>query len=130
LEDFGFFRGILLIAAIFLLQSFEFYGIIIQLRGLPFTKLEKRTPFMKRSLLMLLFVCAGIVLGTLVEQLADGISWLSWLAFGMNFGITSPFVLDLGVLTLTFGATFNLSVSVILFTVIAVLCGFAIFRRK
>ena len=85
---------------------------------------------MKRSLLILLFVCAGIVLGTLVAKLSDGISWLSWLAFGMNFGITSPFVLDLGVLTLTFGATFNLSVSVILFTVIAVLCGLAIFRRK
>ncbi len=85
---------------------------------------------MKRSLLVLLFVCAGIVLGSLVAQLSEGISWLSWLAFGMNFGITSPFVLDLGVLTLTLGATFHLSVAVILFTVIAVLCGFAILRRR
>ncbi len=85
---------------------------------------------MKHSLLLLLFVCAGIVIGSLVAQLSEGISWLSWLAFGMNFGITSPFVLNLGVLTLTFGATFNLSVSVILFTIIAVLCGFAILRRR
>ncbi|MBE6621330.1 MAG: DUF4321 domain-containing protein [Ruminococcaceae bacterium] len=85
---------------------------------------------MKRSLLILLFVCAGIVLGTLVARLADGISGLSWLAFGMDFGITSPLVLDLGVLSLTVGATFELSVAVIIFSVIAVLCGFAILRRR
>ena len=85
---------------------------------------------MKRSLLILLFFCAGIVLGTLVARLADGISGLSWLAFGMDFGITSPLVLDLGVLSLTVGATFELSVAVIIFSVIAVLCGFAILRRR
>ncbi len=85
---------------------------------------------MKRSFLVLLFVCAGIVLGSLVTELSKDISGLSWLAYGMNFGITSPLVLDLGVLTITLGATFHLTVSVILFTVIAVLCGFAIIRRK
>ena len=85
---------------------------------------------MKRSLLILLFVCVGIVLGSLVAKLAVGISGLSWLNFGMNFGITSPLELSLGVLTLTLGATFHLNVSVIIFSVLAVLCGLALFRRR
>ncbi len=85
---------------------------------------------MKRSLIMLFFVCAGIVVGSLMAALSKGISWLSWLNFGMDFGITSPFVLDLGVLTLTLGATFHLSIAVIIFTLIAALCGLAISRRR
>ncbi len=85
---------------------------------------------MKRSLIMLFFVCAGIVVGSLVAQVADGTAAFDWLNFGMAFGITSPLVLDLGVLTLTLGATFHLSISVILFTILSTLCGLAILRRK
>ena len=84
---------------------------------------------MKRSLILLLFVCAGIVFGSLAARFAADISWLNWLAFGMNFGLTSPFVLDLGVLTLTFGATFNLSISVIIFTVICLLVGLYVSKK-
>ena len=85
---------------------------------------------MKRSLIMLFFVCAGIVIGSLVGRATADISWLSWLSFGMSFGLTSPFVLDLGVLTLTLGITFDLTISVILFTVITVLLGLSLLRRR
>ncbi|MBQ4065617.1 MAG: DUF4321 domain-containing protein [Clostridia bacterium] len=85
---------------------------------------------MKRSLIMLFFVCAGIVVGSLIAQVTANVNGLSWLNYGMAFGITSPLVLDLGVLTLTLGATFHLSISVILFTVLSVVCGIAILRRK
>ncbi len=85
---------------------------------------------MKQSLIMLFFVCAGIVLGSLVAHLAKDISWLSWLSYGMKFGITSPFTLDLSVLTLTLGASFNLNIAVIIFIVIAVFIGLTVTHRR
>lgn len=85
---------------------------------------------MKKSLIMLFCICAGIVFGSLVARLSEGISWLSWLAYGMDFGITSPFVLDLSVLKLTIGAIFNLNISVIIFIVIAVLVGIGLIHRR
>ena len=92
-------------------------------------RLPLGTILMKRTLILLLFVCAGIVFGSLVGNLAANVAGLSWLAYGMNFGLTSPFVLDLGVLTLTFGASFHLNIAVILFTVICVFVGIFVARR-
>lgn len=77
----------------------------------------------KNSLLLLLFICIGVVLGTLIAQLTADIPWLSWLAFGTEFGLKSPVVLNLGVLTLTFGLVIDLNVAVILFILIALLIG-------
>ena len=77
----------------------------------------------KNSLLILLFICIGVVLGTLVAQLTAGIPWLSWLAFGTEFGLKTPVVLDLGVLTLTFGFVIDLNVAVIIFVLIALIVG-------
>lgn len=85
---------------------------------------------MKKSLIMLFCVCAGIVFGSLVAHLSKGVSWLSWLTYGMDFGITSPFVLDLSVLKLTIGAVFNLNISVIIFIVIGVLVGLGLIRKR
>lgn len=77
----------------------------------------------KNTLLFLLFICIGVVLGTLVAQLTEGIPWLSWLAFGTEFGLKSPVILNLGVLTLTFGLVIDLNVAVIIFIMIALLVG-------
>ena len=78
---------------------------------------------MKKTLWMVFLICAGIVAGSLTGDLTAGISWLSWLSFSLGFGLTSPFVLDIGVITLTFAFTFNLSVAVILFISIALFIG-------
>ena len=74
---------------------------------------------MKNTLLFFLFICSGIVLGSLTAELTEGIKWLKWLSFGMSFGITTPFVLDLSVLKITLGASFWLNVSTIIFTAVA-----------
>ena len=74
---------------------------------------------MKNTLLFFLFLCSGIVIGSLVSELTDSVSWLKWLSFGMSFGITTPFVLDLSVLKITLGASFWLNISTIIFTAIA-----------
>ncbi len=85
---------------------------------------------MKNSLILLFFVCAGIVIGSLIAHLSEGVSFLNWLNYGLDFGITSPFVLDLSVLTLTFGLTFRLNIAIITFVIIGVLVGLAVTRHR
>ena len=84
---------------------------------------------MKKTLIMVFFICSGIVLGSLTAILVKNVSFLSWLSFGLDFGITSPLVLDLSVLTLTFGATFRLTVAVVIFLILFALIGCAVVRR-
>lgn len=85
---------------------------------------------MKKTLYYLFLTCTGIVLGSLVAHLTKDISFLSWLAYGLDFGITSPFVVDLSVLKLTLGLSLNLNVSVILFIVLAFLVGAKLGGRR
>lgn len=85
---------------------------------------------MKNSLIILFFVCSGVVVGSLVAELTSKIQGLSWLSYGLNFGLTEPFILNLSVLKLTLGATFNLNISVIIFTAIAVVVAYNITGRR
>ncbi len=85
---------------------------------------------MKNTLLFFLFICSGIVLGSLVAELTKNIDWLKWLSFGMSFGITTPFVLDLSVLKITLGASFWLNISTIIFTAIALYFYYATIRGR
>ncbi len=85
---------------------------------------------MKKSLIMLFFVSAGIVIGCFVSHVTKDVSWLSWLSYGKPFGFTKPLELSLGVLNLSFSASFDLSISVILFTILSVLLCLAILRRR
>ena len=77
----------------------------------------------KRNLVFLLLILAAIVLGSVVADLVRGVSGLSWLSYGISFGIGSgnPLVLDLYVLTLTFGLAFSVNIAQIIFIVIAFL---------
>lgn len=84
---------------------------------------------MKRLLILLFFICSGIVVGSLVAQLTSDVSGLSWLSYGMSFGLTTPFVLDLRVMTLTLGIAFTLNISVILFTLLFLCLGLFVARR-
>lgn len=71
----------------------------------------------------LLFICAGIVVGSMVGELTAGVPVLKWLSYGLDFGTASPVTLDLHVLEVTFGITVRITVSHILFVVLAVVIG-------
>ena len=58
--------------------------------------------------ILVLLMLAGVVLGGFIAKLVGGVSALSWLAYGNSFGLSSPLMLDLGVLTLQFGLTIRL----------------------
>lgn len=71
-----------------------------------------------------LLILAGIVLGGFIGSLASRIPMLSWLNYGQSFGLTSPMVLDLGILVLTFGLTIHISIA----SIVGVLLGIVIYR--
>ena len=68
----------------------------------------------KNIWLLLLFICAGIVLGGLLGEFASGVDFLWWLGYGQSFGLTEPLILDLSIISLTFGVQFKINVASII----------------
>ena len=76
----------------------------------------KRT---KNAWVLILLMLAGIVLGSFIANLAQGVPGFSWLAFGQAFGLNNPLVLDLGILVITFGLTIKITIASIIGIVLA-----------
>ena len=75
----------------------------------------------KNIWVFLIFILSGIVLGGLLGVLAEKVSWLWWLSYGEEFGLTDPVVLDLSVLKITFGLWIKINVASIIGMILAVL---------
>lgn len=75
--------------------------------------------------ILILLLLAGVVLGGFISQTLGGIPALRWLSYGSTFGISSPLVLDLGVLTLQFGFTVRFTIAGIL----GIILAFFIYRK-
>ena len=75
----------------------------------------------KNFLILLIMLLAGIVLGGFMGQLANGISWLSWLNFGQSFGLDSPLVINFGILVITLGLTIKITMASIIGIAIALI---------
>ena len=80
----------------------------------------------KSKLYNTFLVLVGIVVGTFVGNICKGVAALSWLAFGIDFGMNSPLVLDLGILQLTFAISIELTLAVVLFIILSLLVGRAL----
>ena len=78
----------------------------------------------KNFWILLIMLLAGIVLGGFMGQLAEGISWLSWLNYGQSFGLDSPLVINFGILVITFG----LSIQVTMASIIGLAVALIIYR--
>ena len=82
----------------------------------------------KAWVLLLLMLC-GVVIGSFLGLLTKDISWLSWLDYGMTFGIGGgeggALVLNLGVITLSFGMSIKISIA----SIIGVVIAFLIYRK-
>lgn len=74
----------------------------------------------KSTWIVLLFICAGLVIGGLLGEVASQVDWLSWLAYGQTFGIENPFVLNLNVLSLTFAFALHINIASIIGLTIAI----------
>ena len=79
----------------------------------------------KSTFVLIIFILCGLVIGGLIGQLAQGVSWLNWLSYGQTFGITDPVSLDLGVVKLTLGIMFNINIS----SIIGIFLSILIYRK-
>lgn len=79
--------------------------------------------------LNLFLICIGIVTGSMVAEMTAGIPALSWLAYSLSFGLTSPVVLDMNVFTLTFGINIRITIATVIFTALSLLLGRMIARK-
>ena len=75
----------------------------------------------KNFWILLIMLLAGIVLGGFMGQLANGISWLSWLNFSQSFGLDSPLVINFGILVITLGLTIKITMASIIGMIIAII---------
>lgn len=76
--------------------------------------------------ILVLLMLAGVVLGGFIAKLVGGVSALSLgLAYGNSFGLSSPLMLDLGVLTLQFGLTIRFTIA----GIIGIILAFFIYRK-
>lgn len=71
----------------------------------------------KNSWTCLILVLAGIVLGGFLGSMAPD----SFLNFGQTFGLSSPMILDLGIISITFAFTIRITIASILGIVVALL---------
>ncbi|MCM1180158.1 MAG: DUF4321 domain-containing protein [Clostridium sp.] len=78
----------------------------------------------KNNWTLLIILLCGIVLGGFLGQLASQVSFLSWLSYGNTFGLTSPIVLDLGILVVTFGMTITINIA----SIIGLIIGIIVYR--
>ena len=74
----------------------------------------------KNGWVLVLLVLAGVVLGGFLGETLGSIPFLSWLGYGKQFGLTSPLVLDMGVLVLNFGLTIKYTNAGIIGIILAV----------
>ena len=74
----------------------------------------------KNIWVLLLFILSGIVVGGLLGNLAAHVDFLSWLAYGEEFGLATPIELDLNVVKLTFGLMFKINIASIIGIVLAI----------
>ena len=81
---------------------------------------------MKKTFIFIFFLLSGILLGFLIASLCRDVPALSWLGYSQSIGLgsSSPMVIDLAVITVTFGFRMGISVA-------QVLCiGAALFAYK
>ena len=77
---------------------------------------------MKRTLLFLLFLLAGVISGSLLSELATQVSFLNWLCWGDSFsvGYPNPFVIDLAVFKLQFGFIIEVNIAKLICIILSI----------
>lgn len=70
--------------------------------------------------LLILLLLAGVVIGGFIGQYLGALPYLSWLNYGNDFGLTTPLVLDLGILKVQFALSIRFTIAGIIGIIIAV----------
>lgn len=78
---------------------------------------------LKRNLVFLFFLLAGVIVGLLLASATEGIPLLSWLSFGRTVGLSTanPLIVDLAIVRVAFGCEIGFNVAQIITVTIALL---------
>lgn len=79
----------------------------------------------KSTWICLIFILSGLVIGGLIGELASGVNGLWWLAYGKSFGLESPMVINLYVITITFALMIKINIA----SIIGMAIGIFIYRK-
>ena len=79
----------------------------------------------KNFWIMLIFILSGLVIGGLLGDLAGNVNGLWWLAFGQEFGLESPLVLNLSILKITFAFMIKINIA----SIIGMAIGIFLYRK-
>lgn len=74
----------------------------------------------KLSIIQLLVIIIGAVLGSFIAQLASKTRYLSWLAIGNSFG-WPPCTINLGTVQFTLGLNIDITIATIIGLIIAII---------
>lgn len=74
----------------------------------------------KNIWILIIFILCGLVIGGLLGELTKNVDFLWWLSYGQSFGLQNPIILDLNIVTLTFGLMFKVNVASIIGMIIAI----------
>ena len=75
------------------------------------------TVMKKNNWACFLLILAGIVIGGFIGNLLP----VEWLNYGQSFGLTSPVVVDLGIIAITFGLSIRITIASIIGIVLAII---------
>ena len=78
---------------------------------------------MKKNLILIFLLLAGVMFGSLLAAATRGVSWLGWLSYGQTVGISvdNPMILDLAVIQVAFGFELGVNIAQIICVLIAIL---------
>ena len=79
----------------------------------------------KSGWILIVLLLAGLVVGSLLGQIAAHVDALWWLGYSQTFGLSTPVYLDLSVIQLTFGISFQISIS----SIIGMLIGIFVYKK-
>lgn len=79
----------------------------------------------KSKWLLLVFILSGLVIGGLLGELAKNVGFLWWLGYEQGFGLTEPILLNLNIMTITFGLSFKVNIA----SIIGMAIGIFIYKK-
>ena len=74
--------------------------------------------------ILMILILAGLVIGGLLGLIASRVDFLWWMGYSQGFGFTTPLTLNLSVIQLTFGISFEISIA----SIIGMLIGICIYK--
>lgn len=71
---------------------------------------------LKKGIVFSLFLFMGIFLGSILTEIAQNVSFLSFLTWGktIGIGVPNPVVIDLAVVTLSFGFSLQMNLAILI----------------